>query len=217
MKFKILTIFPEVISNFLNFSILKKAIDKKIISVEIYDFRNWSENKHRKVDDYSYGGDGGMVLMCQPIISCLKEITEEEDYTILLTPQGKRLEQKKVKTLGTKSGIILICGHYEGFDERIREYVDEEVSTGDYILTGGELPAAIVCDSVSRTISGVINDQSLKNESFDNNLLDFPVYTKPRVFEGKHVPEVLLNGNHAEIKKWREAKRKEKSKKLLNK
>lgn len=185
----------------MQFSIIKRAIEKKIIEVEIVDFREYSTDKGKHVDDYQYGGGAGMVLKLEPIIKALRSI--DTGHKILLSPQGKILNQEKLFQLSKLDKIILLCGHYEGFDERINHYIDEEISIGDYILTNGEIPALIILDGVSRLLSGVIREESRLNESFTDNLLDYPVYTKPLEFEGHKVPEVLLSGNHKNIQNYR--------------
>ena len=207
MKIDILTLFPNMFNGFKNESIIKRAIEDKKVSINTINFRNFSKNKHKKVDDTPYGGGSGMVLMCQPIFDAVNSIKKKNSKVILLTPQGKKFNQKKAYELSKEEHLILICGHYEGFDERIRSICDEEISIGDYVLTGGELPSMVITDSVVRLIDGVINTESSKNESFNDNLLDYPTYTKPRNYNGMKVPEVLLNGNHLQIDKWRKEKR----------
>ncbi len=203
MKIDVLTLFPEMFENFVNTSIIKKAIDKQLVKINFHNFRDYSTNIHKKVDDYPCGGGEGMVLTCQPIFDCLEKIKTKDSLTILLTPQGKVYKQNIAYDLSLKKHIILICGHYEGFDERILSQVDLELSIGDYILTGGEVASMVVMDSIIRLIDGVIKKQSHENESFQNNLLDYPVYTKPIEYKGMKVPEVLLSGHHENIKKWR--------------
>ncbi len=205
IRFDVLTLFPNMVSSILEDSILKRAIAGGLIEVNLHDFREFSKLKHHNVDDSPYGGGAGMVLMCEPIYDCLKSIEGNEDaLKILLTPQGKTYTQKVAKELSLKNHIILICGHYEGFDERIRTFVDLELSVGDFVLTGGEIPAMAIIDSVSRLIPGVLhNEESAPTDSFENNLLEFPQYTKPYDFMGLKVPDVLLSGNHKEIEKFR--------------
>ena len=205
IKFDCLTLFPEMFDGVLNDSILKRAISNNLIEVNLHNFRDFSKTKHHNVDDSPYGGGAGMVLMCPPIYDCLHSIEGyDKAYKILLTPQGAKYNQDVVKRLSNKEHIILICGHYEGFDERIRSFVDEEISIGDYILTGGEIPAMAIIDSVSRLIPGVLhNDDSAPTDSFENGLLECPQYTKPYDFMGMLVPDVLVSGNHQEIDKWR--------------
>ncbi len=203
MKIDILTIFPEMFEKFLTTSIIKNALENNFITINIIDIRDFSTNKHKKVDDYSYGGGSGMVLMPEPVFNALKSVKKQNSLVILMTPQGKTYNQKKAYSLASKKHLIIICGHYEGFDERIRSFVDIELSIGDYILTGGEIPAMAITDSIIRLLPGVLKEESHLNESFNNNLLDFPVYTKPGEFQGMSVPEVLLSGHHENILKWR--------------
>ena len=204
MKIDILSLFPDMFNGFLNNSIIKRAISSKKVEINIHDFRKYSKDKNKKVDDYQIGGGGGMILMPEPIFDCIDDIKTEDSYTILMTPQGVKYNQSLAYNLTSKKHIIIICGHYEGFDERIRTLADIEISIGDYILTGGELPSMVITDSIVRLIDGVIKESSHKNESFNDNLLDYPVYTKPNDFRGMKVPEVLLSGNHKKIKEFRE-------------
>ena len=203
MKIDILTLFPDMFNGFLNESIIKRAIDKKIIEINLINFRDYTPDPHNKVDDTPFGGGPGMVLMIEPIYNALKSIKKEDSHVILLSPSGVTFNQKKAKTLKKYKHLILICGHYEGFDDRIKSFIDEEISIGDFILTGGELPAMMISDAVIRLIPGVINSESLENESFETELLDYPVYTKPRSFMGLDVPEVLLSGDHKKIDEYR--------------
>lgn len=203
MKIDILSLFPEMFEGFLNTSIIKRAIDSSLVEINIHDFRDFSLNKHKKVDDYPYGGGAGMVLMCQPIVDCLKTLITPESLVILMSPQGKTLKQSLSAKLSLNKHIIIICGHYEGFDERIRDYVDMELSIGDYILTGGELSSMVVCDSIIRLLEGSIREQSHEDDSFSNGLLEYPQYTRPFEYDGKQVPEVLMSGHHENIRKWR--------------
>jgi len=203
VKISILTLFPEMFDGFLNQSIISISLSKKINEIEIINFRDYSKNKHKRVDDYQYGGGSGMVIGLQAIVDCLNDIRTPDSHVVLLTPQGKTYDQAKAKKLSKLKHIILVCGHYEGFDERIINFVDETISVGGYILTGGEIPAMLIADSCLRLVDLTINKDSLECESFENNLLDYPVYTKPKDFEGYKVPEVLLSGNHQEINKWR--------------
>ncbi len=204
MKIDILTIFPEMFDGFLNTSIIKRAIQQKFVNIEIHDIRKYSKDPHKRVDDYSFGGGRGMVLMPQPIFDAVDDLKKENTRVILMTPQGIPYKQKMAYDLSLEKHIIIICGHYEGFDERIRSLADIEISIGDYVLTGGELASMVVTDSVVRLIDGVIEKESHINDSFNNNLLDYPVYTKPVNFRGMKVPDVLLSGHHANIKKFRE-------------
>ena len=204
MKIDILTIFPEMFDGFLNTSIIKRAIQQKFVNIEIHDIRKYSKDPHKRVDDYSFGGGRGMVLMPQPIFDAVDDLKKENSKVILMTPQGIPYKQKMAYDLSLEKHIIIICGHYEGFDERIRSLADIEISIGDYVLTGGELASMVVTDSVVRLIDGVIEKESHINDSFNNNLLDYPIYTKHVNFRGMKVPDVLLSGHHANIKKFRE-------------
>lgn len=203
MKIDILSLFPFMFDNFLNTSIIKRAIEKKKVFINIINFRDYSKDSHKKVDDTPFGGGSGMVLTCQPIFDCVESIKTDDSYVILLTPTGVTYNQKLAKELTKFKHLIIICGHYEGFDDRIRTLADLELSIGDYVLTGGELASMVVADSVTRLIDGVITDASLEDESFNNNLLDYPVYTKPRNFRGMKVPDVLLSGDHKKIEEYR--------------
>ncbi len=204
MKIDILTIFPGMFEGFLRESIIKRAIDKGLVDIEIHDIRSYSKDPHRKVDDYGFGGGQGMVLMPQPIFDAVDALKKENSKVILMTPQGEPYKQTRAYDLSKEKHLILICGHYEGFDERIRYLADLEISLGDYILTGGELASMVITDSVVRLIDGVIVKESHLQDSFNNNVLDYPVYTRPVNFRGMEVPEVLLSGHHANIKKFRE-------------
>ena len=204
MKIDILTIFPNMFSGFLSESIIKRAIDKKLVEIKIHDIRSYSTDKHKRVDDYGFGGGKGMVLMPQPIFDAVDDLKTKDTKVILMTPQGKTYKQDTAYNLSKEKHLIIICGHYEGFDERIRTLADEEISIGDYVLTGGELASMVITDSITRLIDGVIEEDSHINDSFNNNLLDYPVYTKPVDFRGMKVPDVLLSGHHANIKSFRE-------------
>lgn len=206
MKIDILTLFPEMFEGFKNESIIKRAIESKKVEINTCNFRDFAKNKHKKVDDTPYGGGQGMVLMCQPVFDAVEHLKKENSKVILLTPQGKTYNQEKAYELAKEEHLILICGHYEGFDERIRSICDEEISIGDYVLTGGEIPSMVITDSVVRLLPKVIDDASHLNDSFNNNLLDYPTYTKPRNYKGMKVPDVLLSGDHAKINKWRRDK-----------
>ena len=204
MKFSVLTLFPDMFSP-LKESIIGKAIEYKKIELNLINIRDFSKDKHKKVDDTPYGGGAGMVMKADVVYDAYEHIKDEKAKVIFLSPQGKTLNQNKVKELATEEHIILLCGHYEGIDQRvIDEIVDEEISIGDYVLTGGELPAMVLIDSVSRYVEGVLSKDSIKEESFTNNLLEYPQYTRPEIFHGIKVPEVLLSGHHENIKKWRE-------------
>jgi tRNA (guanine37-N1)-methyltransferase len=203
MKIDILTIFPNMFEGFLNTSIIKRAIEDKFVEINTINIRDFSDLPNKKVDDYPYGGGGGMVLMPEPIYKAVESIRTKESLVVLMSPQGRTYYQEMAYELLEYKHLIIICGHYEGFDERIIDLVDIEISIGDYILTGGEIPSMVITDSIVRLIDGVIQKDSHINESFQNNLLDYPVYTKPQEFRGKRVPEVLISGHHENIIKWR--------------
>ncbi len=203
MKIDVITLFPSMFDGIINESIIKRAIDNKKVEINIYNLRDYTEDKNKKVDDYAFGGGKGMVLMPEPVYNALEALKTKDSKIIMLTPQGKKYNQKLAYELAQEKHLILLCGHYEGFDERIRSFVDEEISVGDYILTGGEIPGMILLDSVTRLLDGVIDKESHEKETFNNNLLDYPVYTKPVDFKGMKVPDVLLSGHHANIDKWR--------------
>ncbi len=212
MKIDILTLFPEMLTPVLETSIIKRAISKGLVTINVINFRSYSKLNNNQVDDTPFGGGAGMVLMCDPIFSCLDEIKTPDSKVILMTPSGQVFKEKMALDLSKEKHLIIICGHYEGVDERILSLVDYEISIGDYILTGGELASLVLCDSIIRLIPGVISPDSLSSESFSDNLLDYPVYTKPRVYRGMEVPEVLLSGDHAKIAKWRRVQRIKKTK-----
>ena len=204
LKIDILTLFPNMFDGVFQESILKRAIDDGKIEINLINFRDFTNDPHNKVDDTPYGGGAGMVLMPQPIFDCVKSIKTDDSVVILLTPDGIPYKQKMAYDLCSEEHLILICGHYEGFDERIRSICDMEISIGDYVLTGGEVPAMVLVDSVARLIPGVINERSHLGDSFSESyLLDYPTYTKPRVFEGMEVPEVLVSGDHKRIAEYR--------------
>ena len=207
MKIDILTLFPHMFDGFLTESIMKRAIEKGKVEINIIDIRDYTPYKNNQVDDYQFGGGGGMIMMCEPVFNAVESIKTKYSHVILLTPRGKTYNEKKAYELKDKKHLIIICGHYEGFDERIYTLADELISIGDFILTGGELPSMMITDSVVRLIDGVITSTSLEFESFNDNLLDYPVYTKPRNFRGMEVPEVLVNGNHKLINEYRESER----------
>ena len=214
MKIDILTLFPEMFEGFINTSIIKRAIEKEIIQVNLINFRDYSPLNNKQVDDTPYGGGAGMILRCEPIFECLDSIDTEDAYIILLSPEGTKYKQDVAKRLKEHKHLIIICGHYEGFDERIKTRVDEVISIGDYILTGGEIPAMAITDSVARLLPGVITKTSLDDESFNDNLLDYPTYTKPAEYRGLKVPEVLVSGNHKLIDEYRKNMKIEKTKAL---
>ena len=212
MKIDVLTLFPESIKGFLDESIIKRAINSGKVEINLINFRDYSPLNNNQVDDTPYGGGAGMVLRCEPIFNAIEDIKTDDSYVIMLTPEGNTYKQEKAKELLNKKHIILLCGHYEGFDERIKTLVDEEISIGDFILTGGEIAATAIIDSVVRLIDGVITKESLDSESFNDNLLDYPTYTKPAEYKGLKVPDVLISGNHELINKWREEERVKKTK-----
>lgn len=203
MKIDILTLFPNMFKDFINESIIKRARDEKKVTIDINNIRDYTNDKHKHVDDTPYGGGAGMVIKCEPIFNAVDKLKKENTKVIMMTPQGVPFTQRLAYKLSKEEHLILICGHYEGFDERINSLVDMEISIGDYVLTGGELPAMVVTDSVTRLIPGVIEEESHLNDSFNNNLLDYPNYTKPREFNGMKVPDVLLSGDHKKIDEWR--------------
>ena len=203
MKIDILTLFPEMFQTFKTKSIIKRAIEKDLVEINIIDFRKYSKDPHQKVDDTPYGGGSGMVLMCQPIYDCIESIKKENSKVIMLTPDGTLYKQKIAYDLAQEKHLILLCGHYEGFDERIRNIVDMEISIGDYVLTGGEIPAMVVSDSVIRLVDGVIDKNSHLVDSFNDSLLDYETYTKPYDFRGMKVPDVLISGDHKKIDDFR--------------
>ena len=205
MKFTIMTLFPEMFET-IKQSIIGRAIEKDLIEINLINIRDLSEKKHKKVDDTPYGGGAGMVMMPDVVYRAYLSIKDRENAKVIyLSPKGKTLNQKKVENLSKEEHLILLCGHYEGIDQRVLdEIVDEEISIGDYVLTGGEIPAMVLVDSVSRYIEGVLKDESIKEESFSNGLLEYPQYTRPEVFLDKKVPEILLSGHHENIRNWRE-------------
>lgn len=203
MKITVLTLFPEFFDSFKTTSIIKKAIERNYVTFEAINFRDFTLDKHNKVDDTPYGGGAGMVLSCQPIVDAIKAIKTEESFVVMMSPQGTTLHQAKARELAQVKHLIILCGHYEGFDERIRKYVDAEISIGDYVLTGGEVGAIVLSDAIIRLLGGVIKEDSHLDDSFENGLLEYPQYTKPVEFEGESVPEVLLSGHHKNIDTWR--------------
>ena len=207
MRFDVLTLFPEMYAP-LKESIIKRAQENGKIEINIINIRDFSKDKHQKVDDTPYGGGAGMVIRQDVVYDAYKSLNNDKAKVIFLSPQGKTLNQAKVIELSKEENLILLCGHYEGIDQRvIDEIVDEEISIGDYILTGGELPSMVLIDAISRNIEGVLNNESIEDESFNNNLLEYPQYTRPEVFLDKKVPEVLISGHHENIHKWREEKK----------
>ena len=212
MIIDVLTLFPEMFTGVITSSILKRAITDGKVTINIHNFRAFSKDIHHKVDDTPYGGGCGMILACQPIFDCVNSLRRENSKVILLTPDGTVYNQEIAGSLSKEEHLILICGHYEGFDERIRSICDMELSIGDYVLTGGEVPAMVLIDSITRLLDGVINKESYENDSFYQGLLDYPQYTKPRVYNGLEVPEVLLSGNHQKIAEFRKVQALERTK-----
>ena len=207
MKITILSLFPNMFDGFLTESIIKRAIQNEKVEVKIINFRDYSVYNNKQVDDTPYGGGAGMVLMCDPIFRCLDEIRTPKSHIIILSPEGSIYNEKKARELSKYEDIILICGHYEGFDERIKTLADEIISVGDFVLTGGEIPAMLIADSIIRLLPGAITNESLESESFNENLLDYPVYTKPAVYRDMNVPDILLSGDHKKIDNYRESER----------
>ena len=207
MRIDILTLFKEQFNGFLETSIIKRAIDRKQVEINLVDIRDFVQNKHRQVDDTVYGGGSGMVIMVEPVVLAIESVKTKDSKIILLTPSGDVYNQDKAISLSKEKHLIIICGHYEGIDERIKHFIDMEISIGDFVLTGGEIPSMVLVDSITRLLAGVITKESLESESFNDNLLDYAVYTKPRNFRGYEVPEVLVSGNHELIRKYREEER----------
>ena len=210
MKIDILTLFPEMFDNVFNESIIKRAKDKNLVNINIHNFRDNSPLNNKQVDDTIYGGGPGMLLRCEPIFETMDKI--EPGYVVLLSPDGEKFDQKMAMDMSKKDHLIFICGHYEGFDERIKTLSDKIVSIGDYVLTGGEIPCMVMVDSITRLIPGVINSESLDSESFNDNYLDYPMYTKPYEYRGMKVPDVLVSGDHKKIDEWRRIEREKKTK-----
>ena len=207
MTITILSLFPNMFEGFLTESIIKRAIQNEKVEVKIINFRDYSVYNNKQVDDTPYGGGAGMVLMCDPIFRCIDEIRTPNSHIIILSPEGSIYNEKKARELSKYEDIILICGHYEGFDERIKTLADEIISVGDFVLTGGEIPAMLITDSIIRLLPGAITNESLESESFNENLLDYPVYTKPAVYRDMNVPDILLSGDHKKIDDYRESER----------
>lgn len=217
MKFHVLTLFPEMILQGLNTSIIGRAIEKKLISINAVNIRDYTMDKHDRVDDYTYGGGAGMLMQAQPVYDAWKSVSEGRNIrTVYVTPQGVPFRQRLAKELSEEEELIFLCGHYEGIDERVlEEIVTDYVSIGDYVLTGGELPAMVMIDAVSRLVPGVLNnDDSAQTESFHNDLLEYPQYSRPEIWQGKQVPEVLLSGNHSKVAKWRLEQSKERTRRM---
>ena len=205
MKITILTLFPEMFDGFLTNSIIKRAVSKGVVEVKIVNIRDYTKDKYGRVDNPPVGGGAGLIMKCQPIIDCLNAVKTSESHTILLSPRGKTFNQEKAHFYQENiKDLIILCGHYEGIDERVKKYVDEQVSIGDYILTGGEIGAMAISDSIIRLIDGAISNESTKEESFENGLLEYPQYTEPFDFNGDKIPDILYSGNHTAINKWRQ-------------
>ena len=213
MRIKVLSLFPKMFDGILNESIIKRAIDDKKVNIDVIDLRSYSKDKHNKVDDTIYGGGAGMLIKCEPVFDAIDDLKTKNTKVIMLSPDGVKYNQEKAYELSKEKNIILLCGHYEGFDERINTVVDEKISIGDYVLTGGEIPAMAIIDSVTRLLQGVINEESHLNDSFNNDLLDYPQYTKPQEYRGMKVPDVLLSGDHKKIDEWRREEQIKKTKK----
>ncbi len=203
MKITILTLFPSMFEPFRTESIIKRAIQNQIVEVDVVDIRDFSLDKHRHVDDTPYGGGAGMVIRVDVLDRAIKSVRNENSKVLLMTPQGRRYDQKLAEEFSKLDDIVIVCGHYEGFDERVLNYVDEEISIGDYVLTGGELAAMVVADSVIRLQKGATKDESHEDDSFSTGLLEYPQFTRPPLYDGFSVPEVLINGNHAKIREYR--------------
>jgi tRNA (guanine37-N1)-methyltransferase len=203
MKITILTLFPEFFSAITENTIVKRAISKEKVVLNIVNIREYTKDKHRRVDSAPIGGGAGLIMKCQPIVDALRANTSENAHTILMSPRGKTFNQKMAEAYTQLDELVIICGHYEGIDERVNNYVDELVSTGDYVLTGGEIPSMLIVDSIVRLLDGVINRESIIDESFESGMLEYPQYTEPRVFEGYEVPEILYSGNHGKIDRYR--------------
>ncbi len=216
MQIDIITIFPEIFEGPFNHSIIKRAKDKNIAEIKIHNLRNYTTNKHKSVDDYPYGGGAGMVMMIEPIAKCIESLKKQKEYdeVIYTSPDGELLNQKISNHLSTQNNIIILCGHYKGIDERIREHlITREISIGNYVLSGGEYASIIICDSIIRLIPGVLGDEtSALSDSFQDDIIDAPVYTRPSDYHGWKVPDILLSGNEKEIKKWRINKSMERTK-----
>ncbi len=203
MKITILTLFPEMFDGFLTNSIIKRTIAKNLVEVEIVNIRDYTQDKNHRVDSAPIGGGAGLIMKCQPIVDCINDHKSKTSKIVMLSPRGKTYNQQKAKELSKLKHLILLCGHYEGIDERVNKYVDESISIGDYILTGGEVGSMAIADSIIRLIDGAIAKESIEEESFDGNLLEYPQYTEPYDYNGDKVPDILYSGNHEAIAKWR--------------
>lgn len=217
MRIDIITVLPELLESPFSASILKRAQEKGLVEVVVHNLRDYATNKQKSIDDYAFGGGAGMVMQIEPIAACIEKLQSERSYDeiIYMTPDGKTMKQGMVNSLSLKKNLMILAGHYKGVDERVRElFITKEISVGDFVLTGGELPAAILCDAIIRLIPGVISDEtSALTDSFQDNLLAPPVYTRPEDYKGNKVPDILLSGNHKAIEKWREEKAIERTKK----
>ena len=203
MKITILTLFPEMFDGFLNNSIIKRAISKKVVEIKLVNIRNYTKDKNHRVDSAPVGGGAGLIMKCQPIVDSINDNKTKESKIIMLSPKGKQYNQQNAIELSKEKDIILLCGHYEGIDERVNKYVDEQFSIGDYVLTGGELGSMVIADSIIRLLDGAIADESIKEETFDGDLLEYPQFTEPYDFNGDKIPDILYSGNHEAIRKWR--------------
>ena len=203
MKITILTLFPEMFEGVLTNSIIKRAISKGLVEIKLVNIRDYTKDKYHRVDSAPVGGGAGLIMKCQPIADALNDNKSIDSKIIMLSPKGKSYSQEKAKEYSKEKDIILLCGHYEGIDERVNKYVDEQISIGDYVLTGGELGAMVIADSVIRLLDGAIAEESIQEETFDNNLLEYPQYTEPYDFNGDKIPDILYSGNHQAIEKWR--------------
>ena len=204
MKIKILTLFPEMFDGFLTNSIIKRAIAKEVVEIELINIRDYTTDKYNRVDSYPVGGGAGLIMKCQPIVDCIRKNAGPNAHIAMLSPRGAIYNQAKARSLAKEEELVLLCGHYEGIDERVNKYVDEQISIGDYILTGGELGAMVISDSIIRLLDGAIAEESVVEESFENGLLEYPQYTEPYEFEGDKIPDILYSGNHTAINKWRQ-------------
>ena len=205
MRITVLTLFPEMFENVLHASIVGRSIAKGLVDVDLVNIRDFALDRYKHVDDTPFGGGAGMVMKCQPVLDALDSVKHENSYTLMMSPTGRKYDQKMARELSGKEHIIILCGHYEGMDARIAKHVDEEVSIGDYVLTGGELASMVIIDSVTRLLKGAIKEDSASEESHENGLLEYPQYTQPADYKGDKVPAVLVSGNHAKIREWRVA------------
>jgi len=203
MKISVLTIFPESFESFLNTPVVKRALDKGLVEIELVDIREYAGGSFRHIDDSPYGGGPGMIMRCQPVLEALASVRNEQSHSVMLSPKGHQYSQKDARRYAELEHIVLLCGHYEGIDARVEPYFDEQLSLGDYILTGGELAAQVVIDSVVRLLKGALRDTATTDESHENGLLEYPQYTHPAIYNGDAVPDVLLSGNHKAIEDWR--------------